>query len=89
MRRTDLLPKEGHGPRLQIEACCDPEPVHFCCRRRSHAMELGNRQILNKGRPHFRGDDKAAIRLVVIGGKLRQEFVVAELQQKPSDSSHV
>jgi hypothetical protein len=40
-------------------------------------MEFGNRQSLNKGRPHFRSDDKEAIGLAVIGGKLRQDFVVA------------
>jgi hypothetical protein len=41
-------------------------------------MELGNRQILDKDWPHFRGDDKKAVGFTVIGGKLRQEFVVAD-----------
>jgi hypothetical protein len=45
------------------------------CRRRSNATELGNRQILHKGQPHFLGDDKEAIRLTVIGGKLRQDGI--------------
>ena len=41
-------------------------------------MELGNRQSLHKGRPHFRSDDKEAIGLAAIGGKLRQESVVTD-----------
>ena len=75
---TEVLLKEGQGLRPQIEARFDPEPIHFCCRRRSDAMEFFDRQILDKGRPHFRGDDKEAIGLALIGGKLRQEFVVAD-----------
>ena len=75
---TEVLLKEGQGLRPQIEPRLDPEPMHFrsCCR--SNAMEFGNRQILDECRSHFRGDDKEAIRLTVIGGKLRQEFVVAD-----------
>ena len=75
---TEVLLKEGQGLRPQIEPRCDPEPVHFRCRRRPNAMEFVNRQILDKGRPHLRGDDKEAVGLAVIGGKLRQEFVVAD-----------
>jgi hypothetical protein len=70
--------KEGQGLRPQIEASCDPEPVHFRRRRRSNAMELFDRQILDEDRPHFRGDDEEAIGLAVIGGKLREKFVVTD-----------
>ena len=70
--------KEGQGLRPQIEAVLDPESVHFGCRRRSNTMEFFDWQILDKGRPHFRGDDVEAIGLAMIGGELGQEFVVAD-----------
>jgi hypothetical protein len=73
-----VLLKEGQGLRSQIETSCDPEPVHFRRRRRSDAMEFFDRQILDEGRPHLRSDDKEAVGLAVIGGKLRQEFVVTD-----------
>src|ERR1700675_3956258 len=44
---TEVLLKEGQGLRPPSEPRLDPEPMHFCCRRRSNAMELGNRQILH------------------------------------------
>src|SRR5580704_917279 len=50
---TEVLLKEGQGLRPQIEARLDPEPMHFCCRRRSNAMELGNRKFSTKAGPIF------------------------------------
>jgi hypothetical protein len=40
---AEVLLKEGQGLRPKIEPCLDPEPMHFCGRRRSNAMKLGNR----------------------------------------------
>lgn len=70
-RLTEVLLKEGQRVCPQIEARLDPEPIHFYSRRRSNAMELSNQQCLDKGRFHFRRDDKQAVGLVVNGGKLR------------------
>ena len=38
---------EASGP--QIEPRLDPEPIHFCGRRRSDAMDLGHGQGFDKG----------------------------------------
>ena len=63
---------EASGP--QIEPRLDPEPIHFCGRRRSDAMEFFDWQILDEGQSHFRGDDKEAIGFVPIGGRQQEEF---------------
>src|SRR5829696_6382931 len=66
------------GPRLRLEVCArvDAKPVHFRGGRWPDAVEFSDGQRLHEGRPHLRGDHEHAVRFALVGGELRQEFVV-------------
>jgi len=75
-RLSEMLLQEFQGLCPEVEPGPDFQLLHFSGGRRSNAMKPPDRQGLDETRPHFRGDDKEPVRLAVIGGKLREEFVV-------------
>ena len=60
----------------QVAPVFDAEPLHLGGGRRADAMELRDRQRLDERGPHTGCDDEQPVRLVLIGGKLGEEFVV-------------
>jgi hypothetical protein len=85
-----MLLKKRECLRSQIEACLDPELVHFRSGRRSHAVKFSDRQVFNERRSHLRRDDKEAVGLSVIGRELCQELVVGDSRRCcQANSEHV
>src|ERR1700730_14415446 len=59
-RLPEVLVKEGKGLLSEVDPGFDPEPIHFCFRRRPNAVELLDRQSFDEGRPHLRCNDEEA-----------------------------
>src|SRR3954469_24277764 len=74
---AEVLLQNREGLRLQVSPGPDGEPVHPGLGCRADAVKAADRQSLDKARPDARGDHEQAIRLVLVGGELGQELVVA------------
>jgi hypothetical protein len=61
-----------------VEAGVQAKGVHLRTRRRSDVVELSDGQRLDKRRSHFRRDDVLAVWFAMVGGELRQKFVVGD-----------
>jgi hypothetical protein len=74
---AEVALQKGEGLRLQVDARPDAEPVHLGLGGRTNPMKAPDRQHLDEGRPHGGRDHEQAVRLVLVGGELGQELVVA------------
>jgi len=61
-----MLLEKIQGLLPEIEPGSDPKLLHFSGRRGSDAVKCPYRQCLDKGRPHFGGDDEESIRFIVV-----------------------
>ena len=75
-RFAEAFFQEGSRLRLEVCASVETKPAHFRGGRWTDAVEFSDRQRLDEGRPHLRGDHEHAVRFALVGGELRQEFVV-------------
>ena len=55
-----------------------PSRFIFAAVALADAVEFSDRQGLDEGGPHLRGDHEHAVRFALVGGELRQEFVVGD-----------
>jgi hypothetical protein len=70
--------QEALGLTLKIESGLYTKLRHLSRRRRPNAVKLSHRQRLDERRPRLRRDHEKPVRLAVIGGEFREEFVVGD-----------
>src|SRR5258708_35303779 len=63
---------------LELGTGMDAEPFHLGFGRRTHAMELADRQAVDEGRAFFRRNDELAVGLAMVRGELGQELGVGD-----------
>jgi hypothetical protein len=72
----EMLLQKCHRLPSQICACVNAESIHLLGGDWSYPMKLGNRQGLNKGRPHGRSHHELPVGLAIIRSQFSKELVV-------------